>query len=266
MRFTCEPRHVATADDLNIVAVRVEDEGAVIVGILMGSQPRRAIATAARGKRRFIEAESPDDIVPGLKLQNGVDTHICCRTGGLPRPRSSVRRRIRNRRSGGPTDHQDGIQQVPRRGPTCVLRGGAPVRVLYQGNRRQQEARLQPAPANAEGVFYSFFVKSMLRFDGGLLENARTDVDGSGDRSFRQELQAYLRSDRLLQLADMCTGAIARSYHLDRDEQFRWRKTRPEDRCARISAIDAAPLPYPWEPMERTPFGDSSGRGGGFSG
>jgi hypothetical protein len=90
-------------------------------------------------------------------------------------------------------------------------------------------------------AFYSFFVKSMLRFDGGLLENARIVIDGSGDRSFRQELQAYLRSelgpgkvkkitfrdsrsDRLLQLADMCTGAVARSYRLDKDDHFRWRK------------------------------------------
>ena len=90
-------------------------------------------------------------------------------------------------------------------------------------------------------AFYSFFVKSMLKFDGGLLEDARIVIDGSGDRSFRQELQAYLRSelgpgkikkitfrnsasDRLVQLADMCAGAIARSYRLDKNDRFRWRK------------------------------------------
>jgi Protein of unknown function (DUF3800) len=90
-------------------------------------------------------------------------------------------------------------------------------------------------------AFYSFFVKMMLKFDDGLVENARIVIDGSGDRRFRQELEAYLRlqlgpgkvkkirfkdsdSDRLLQLADMCAGAIARSYRDDRGDRFRWRK------------------------------------------
>jgi hypothetical protein len=30
-------------------------------------------------------------------------------------------------------------------------------------------------------------------------------------------------SDRLIQLADMCAGAIARSYRLDKNDRFRWR-------------------------------------------
>lgn len=88
--------------------------------------------------------------------------------------------------------------------------------------------------------FYSFFVKSMLKFDGGLLRGARVVIDGSGDREFRQELGAYLRrhcgagaikhvrfadsaNDRLIQLADMCAGAIARSYKRDRSDADRWR-------------------------------------------
>jgi Protein of unknown function (DUF3800) len=31
------------------------------------------------------------------------------------------------------------------------------------------------------------------------------------------------QSDRLVQLADMCAGAIARSYKADRDDRNRWR-------------------------------------------
>jgi Protein of unknown function (DUF3800) len=89
-------------------------------------------------------------------------------------------------------------------------------------------------------AFYSFFVKTMLRFDDGLLEDARIVIDGSGERAFRRELGAYFRrhlgpgkikdirfndsvSDRLVQLADMCAGAIARCYKQDRSDRYRWR-------------------------------------------
>jgi hypothetical protein len=89
--------------------------------------------------------------------------------------------------------------------------------------------------------FYSFFVKSMLRYDDGLLSQAQIIIDGSGDREFRRELGAYFRrhlgtgrvkeirfsnsrSDPLVQLADMCVGAIARSYREGRADRRRWRK------------------------------------------
>jgi hypothetical protein len=66
-------------------------------------------------------------------------------------------------------------------------------------------------------------------------------IDGSGDREFRQNLNSGLRAllgagrikdlrfkhshrDVLLQLADMCAGAIARSYRPDRPNRDRWRK------------------------------------------
>jgi hypothetical protein len=88
-------------------------------------------------------------------------------------------------------------------------------------------------------AFYSFFVKSMLKFDNGLLKDARVVIDGSGERIFKQELSAYLRRhtekgaihsvrfsdsrrDRLVQLADMCTGAIARPYRDNRKDGDRW--------------------------------------------
>jgi hypothetical protein len=87
--------------------------------------------------------------------------------------------------------------------------------------------------------FYAFFVKSMLKFDDGLLQEARIIMDGSGDREFKREMAAYFRqhlgsgrvkeirfsdsrSDPLVQLADMCVGAIARSYR-DRTDAWRWR-------------------------------------------
>jgi hypothetical protein len=89
--------------------------------------------------------------------------------------------------------------------------------------------------------FYRFFVKSMLKFDNGLLKDARVVIDGSGERAFRNDLKAHLRrhtapgaikdvrlksshGDPLVQLADMCVGAIARSYREDRSDASRWRK------------------------------------------
>ena len=89
--------------------------------------------------------------------------------------------------------------------------------------------------------FYGYFVKNLLRFDGGTLQNASIKIDGSGDREFKRELGAYLRKnlpqnavrkvkfadsgrDSLIQLADMAVGAIARSYRADeeRNKAQRW--------------------------------------------
>jgi hypothetical protein len=88
--------------------------------------------------------------------------------------------------------------------------------------------------------FYRFFVRQMLSHDGGLLQDAEVIIDGSGDRTFKRELKTYLKkqlapgvlrdlrfsnssNDRLLQLADMCVGAIARSYS-EREHAWRWRR------------------------------------------
>lgn len=93
--------------------------------------------------------------------------------------------------------------------------------------------------ANKE-TFYEFFVKNMMRYDDGVLDNARVVIDGSGDRAFRQNLNAAFRkntnngavknirfkdskNDLLVQLADMCVGAIARSYRTDRLDCYKWR-------------------------------------------
>jgi hypothetical protein len=84
-----------------------------------------------------------------------------------------------------------------------------------------QKARIySPHLRTNKEAFYSFFVKSMLKFDDGLLQNARVVIDGSGDREFKREIESYLRrhlelgclksvrfsnsaNDRLIQLADL---------------------------------------------------------------
>jgi len=86
-------------------------------------------------------------------------------------------------------------------------------------------------------AFYNYFVKELMRFDSGRLQNARVRIDGSGDREFRRALGCYLRRelgnrirdvkttdsarDQLTQLADMCIGAIARTGR-DRPDANRW--------------------------------------------
>jgi hypothetical protein len=87
-----------------------------------------------------------------------------------------------------------------------------------------------------------------MRYDNGVLQNARVKIDGSGDREFKQALATYLRkrlrfgqvvkvkfanskSDNLIQLADMSVGAIARSYKPESGSR-QWRqmlRTKIED-------------------------------------
>ncbi len=90
-------------------------------------------------------------------------------------------------------------------------------------------------------TFYEYFVKNMMKNDSGILKNARIIIDGSGDKAFRQNLNSALRrhtsdgavkdvrfkdskSDVMVQLADMCVGAIARYYRNDRSDCDRWRE------------------------------------------
>jgi hypothetical protein len=87
--------------------------------------------------------------------------------------------------------------------------------------------------------FYSFFLKTMMKFDDRALKEAKVVIDGSGDREFKRNLSTYIqrhvqvgavsqiklkssRAEPLLQLADMCVGAIARSYRTDRRDPNRW--------------------------------------------
>lgn len=104
----------------------------------------------------------------------------------------------------------------------------------------EKEKIYSPHLRSDKEAFYRFFVKSMLKFDNGRLSNARVVIDGSGERTFRRDLSAHLRKhtppgairsvsmkdskgDALIQLADMCVGAVARSFRADRQDHYRWR-------------------------------------------
>lgn len=88
-------------------------------------------------------------------------------------------------------------------------------------------------------AFYSYFVKMLMAHDNGTLREAKVRIDGSGDREFRRALGGYLRrelgrdrikdvkmtdskDDELMQLADMCIGAITRAERV-RGDPTRWR-------------------------------------------
>jgi hypothetical protein len=87
--------------------------------------------------------------------------------------------------------------------------------------------------------FYNYFIQLMLKHHGGALHRAHIIIDGSGSREFQMNLKTYLRqqvpfgtiaevrmrnskSDRLLQLADMCVGAIYRAHRKDERQDARW--------------------------------------------
>lgn len=87
--------------------------------------------------------------------------------------------------------------------------------------------------------FYNFFMQTLMRFDNDTLRDAHVKIDGSGDRKFKRHLQAYLRKrlpqghvrklrfvdsrqDDLVQLADMCAGAILRARRTDAKRSGRW--------------------------------------------
>jgi len=125
----------------------------------------------------------------------------------------------------------------------------------------------------------------MFEHDGGLLTGAKVVLDGSGDRRFRKELVGYMRrelpkwaikkfdfrdsrKDPHVQLADMCAAAIVRSYSDIRLDGAKWRNMLERSGC--INDVweiryGCALLTYPCEPMERTPYGDSSVQQGDFT-
>lgn len=86
--------------------------------------------------------------------------------------------------------------------------------------------------------FYKFFMRMMMQHDGGRLLDAKVVIDSSGDRTFKKQFKTYLRAhlgsdscrsfelkdskrDPLLQLADMCAGAVARSYRAETGTSLR---------------------------------------------
>lgn len=105
----------------------------------------------------------------------------------------------------------------------------------------QKDLIYSPALKTVKESFYKFFIKMMMRHDGGALQNAKVIIDGSGDRLFKRQFRSYLRKnfapdciksldlkdsvrDPLIQLADMAAGAVARSYREDRSHNDKWRK------------------------------------------
>jgi hypothetical protein len=91
-----------------------------------------------------------------------------------------------------------------------------------------------------DDAFYSYFVKMLMAHDGGALDDASIRIDGSGDREFQRAFNSYLRRelgackvkdvkmsdsarDPLVQLADMCIGAITRPER-PRPDGERWKE------------------------------------------
>ncbi len=92
--------------------------------------------------------------------------------------------------------------------------------------------------------FYSYIIKEVLKNNNDTIKNAKIKLDGLGERAFRRSLQTYLRkhlnadnkpiinnlrfcdsrTNVLIQLADMVTGAINRSYNSDRTDQKEYKK------------------------------------------
>jgi hypothetical protein len=87
--------------------------------------------------------------------------------------------------------------------------------------------------------FYSYFLRMLLKHDNGATQGASIKIDGSGDAEFKNQLNVYLRrqlragqigkfkfadskSDNLIQLADMCSGAILKAHRNDLRRNNRW--------------------------------------------
>ncbi|MCW2242265.1 DUF3800 domain-containing protein [Azospirillum canadense] len=132
-------------------------------------------------------------------------------------------------------ERRDAFFQAVRNLPFSVRAIVVEKNVIYSPRIRADKER-----------FYEFFVAQMMTHDGGVLQDAKVIIDGSGDREFRNKLNTRLRremgpgklravrfkdstADPLLQLADMCAGAIARSHRTNREDSDRWlRALRPK--------------------------------------
>lgn len=93
-------------------------------------------------------------------------------------------------------------------------------------------------------AFYSYIIKLVLKYSGGSILNAKVRIDGSGGREFRRNFITYLRrelnsgektimkncqlvnskSNDLIQMADMISGSIRRSYDTDKTDALEYKK------------------------------------------
>ncbi|MEX0918662.1 MAG: DUF3800 domain-containing protein [Candidatus Paceibacterota bacterium] len=97
---------------------------------------------------------------------------------------------------------------------------------------------------NNKNSFYSYIIKMALKYSDSSILDAKVKIDGSGDRIFRRNFLTYLRkqlnSDNkkimsqcrlvdsktnvLIQMADMITGTIRRSYDEDKKDGVNLKK------------------------------------------
>lgn len=91
--------------------------------------------------------------------------------------------------------------------------------------------------------FYSYAIKIVLKNHGGTIKNAKLRLDGHGDRNFKKAFNSYLRRELntptgktakifqdlkfvdskknvLIQLADMVSGAIYRTYNEEKADRL----------------------------------------------
>lgn len=97
---------------------------------------------------------------------------------------------------------------------------------------------------NNKRSFYGYAIKLLLKHSHGSVHNAKIRIDGSGDRNFRRSFISYLRKQLnsiqkrimqdcklldsrgnvLIQMADMITGSVYRSYQLDKSDRGIYKK------------------------------------------
>lgn len=94
-------------------------------------------------------------------------------------------------------------------------------------------------PRNSAESFYNHCVRMLIAQDEGTLCSASVRIDGCASRAFQRSLSGYLRRelgtrirsvrmcdsahDPLMQLADMCIGAITRAER-HRENADRWKR------------------------------------------
>ncbi|MEK7633808.1 MAG: DUF3800 domain-containing protein [Patescibacteria group bacterium] len=93
---------------------------------------------------------------------------------------------------------------------------------------------------NNKNSFYSYVIKSLLKYSNNSIIEAKVRIDGSGDRRFRRNFLTYLRkqlntnhkkimkncqlidskSNVLIQMVDMVAGSIRRFYDEEKTDRF----------------------------------------------